>query len=347
MEISEQYMSRCIELALLGLGNAAPNPMVGSVIVCRGKIIGEGFHQQYGGPHAEVNAINAVSDTTLLKESTLYVSLEPCAHFGQTPPCSNLIIEKQIPRVVIGTTDPFAEVAGKGIEKLRKAGIEVTVGTLEKECRELNRRFFTFHEKQRPYVILKWAQTADGYIDIDREKADYGTPTWITGGLALRLVHKIRSEESAILVGTNTALKDNPSLTVRHWADGSPVRAVIDRNLRLPASLNLFNNSAKTLIFNSVKEGTEGMNSWIKIDFGKDVIPQVLSSLYRHKVLSVIVEGGRQLIESFTHSGLWDEMHVFTGNKFFAEGVMAPRVKGKLVAEEQLDADFLKVYRRH
>lgn len=340
-------MERCIELACLGLGNVAPNPMVGSVIVCRGKIIGEGFHQQYGGPHAEVNAINAVSDAGLLKESTLYVSLEPCAHFGLTPPCSNLIIEKQIPRVVIGTTDPFAEVAGKGIEKLQKAGVEVKVGVLENECRELNRRFFTFHEKQRPYVILKWAQTADGYIDTDRSRKDFGTPTWITGDLALRLVHKIRSEENAILVGTNTAIKDNPSLTVRHWSGNNPVRAVIDKDQRLPASLNLLDQSAATLIFNSGREGTEGLNTWIHIDFQNEVIPQVLNVLYRHKILSVIVEGGRKLIESFTESGLWDEMHVFTGNKFFAGGVRAPFVDGKLTYEEQLDSDTLKIFRRH
>ncbi len=347
MEIDEKYMERCIELALLGSGNVAPNPMVGSVIVCRGKIIGEGFHQQYGGPHAEVNAVNAVSDASLLKESTLYVSLEPCAHFGLTPPCSNLIIEKQIPKVVIGTTDPFAEVAGKGIEKLQKAGVEVKAGVLENECRELNRRFFTFHEKQRPYVILKWAQTADGYIDIDRSRKDFGIPTWITGDLALRLVHKIRSEESAILVGTNTAIKDNPSLTVRNWSGNNPVRMVVDKNQRLPASLNLFDQSTTTLIFNSDKEGTEGLNTWIKIDFQKEVIPQLLDSLYRHKILSVIVEGGRKLIESFNESGLWDEMHVFTGNKFFASGVKAPSVDGNLISEERLDADTLKIFRRY
>lgn len=346
MDISEKYMRRCIELALLGMGNVAPNPMVGCVIVHRKKIIGEGFHQQYGGPHAEVNAVKAVSDEQLLKESTLYVSLEPCAHFGLTPPCTNLIIEKQIPRVVIGTTDPFAKVAGKGIEKLRQAGIEVTVGILEKECRELNKRFFTYHEKQRPYVILKWAQTADGYIDLKRKEEDYGTPTWITGDLALRLVHKIRSEEGAILVGTNTALKDNPSLTVRHWTNNVPVRVVIDRSLRLPGTLNLFDGSAKTLIFNSVKEQTQGMNTWVKIGFGKDVTRQILDNLYRQKILSVIVEGGKQLIDSFIRDNLWDEMHVFSGNTFFADGVRAPGVSGTKAAEERLDSDLLQVYRR-
>ncbi len=337
-------MERCIELARLGMGNVSPNPMVGSVIVWRGMIIGEGFHQQYGGPHAEVNAINAVSDASQLKDSTLYVSLEPCAHHGLTPPCSNLIIEKKIPRVVIGTTDPFTEVAGKGIDKLRKAGLKVKAGVLEKECRELNKRFFTYHENHRPYIILKWAQTADGYIDNDRSSKNFGIPTWITGDLALRMVHKIRSGEDAILVGTNTALKDNPSLTVRHWSGRNPVRAVIDKNLRLSLSINLFDGIAETLIFNSQKEGKDKNNSWIKIDFNKEIVSQVLKTLHQHKILSVIVEGGKHLLESFILSGLWDEMHVFTGCKFFAGGVKAPSVSGKLTAEEWFDYDNLKIY---
>ncbi len=344
MDLSEVYMSRCIELARLGIGNVSPNPMVGSIIVYHGKIIGEGFHQQYGGPHAEVNAVNAVPDSTLLKDSTLYVSLEPCAHHGLTPPCSDLIIEKQIPRVVIGTTDPFSEVAGKGIGKLRKAGVKVEVGILEKECHELNKRFFTYHEKQRPYVILKWAQTADGYIDTDRSRKNFGTPTWITGDLALMMVHKIRSEENAILVGTNTALKDNPSLTVRHWSGKNPIRAVIDKNLRLAKSINLFDGVAETLIFNSQKEGKEKYNTWVKIDFSNEITSQVLNALHEYKILSVIVEGGKQLLESFIHSGLWDEMHVFTGCKFFAGGIKAPAVTGNLTAEEWFDSDNLKIF---
>ncbi len=340
-------MARCIELARLGLSNVAPNPMVGSIIVCRGKIIGEGFHQEFGGPHAEVNAINEVSDARLLKESTLYVSLEPCAHYGQTPPCTNLIIEKQIPKVIIGTTDPFSEVAGKGIDKLLRAGIEVEVGVLEKECRELNKRFFTFHEKQRPYVILKWAQTADGYIDIDRSDKDFGTPTWVTGDLALRLVHKIRSEENAILIGTNTAEKDNPTLTVRHWSGRNPIRAVIDKDLRLAASLNVFDGLVKTLVFNSKKEHSDTNISWIKIEFQNDVPAQVLHAFYQHNILSVIVEGGRQLIESFKEKGLWDEMHVFIGNKIFTGGVKAPLAAGRYIAEEWLDTDLVKIFYRH
>lgn len=337
-------MMRCLELARLGAGSVAPNPMVGCVIVCHGKIIGEGFHQKHGEAHAEVNAVNAVAHAELLKESTLYVSLEPCAHHGLTPPCSDLITEKQIPRVVIGTVDPFSEVSGKGIEKLRRAGIEVEVGMLEEKCRELNKRFFTFHEKKRPYIILKWAQTCDGFIDIDRGREDFGEPTWITGDLALRLVHKIRSEEGAILVGTNTAEKDNPSLTVRHWAGKNPLRAVIDKNLRLPKNLNLFDGTSKALVFNLEKEEETDATAWVKIPFGENSISQLLNELHRRKVLSVIVEGGKQLLQSFIDAGLWDEAHVFTGNKFFQSGIRAPEFAGVLIASEPLDTDRLNIF---
>jgi diaminohydroxyphosphoribosylaminopyrimidine deaminase/5-amino-6-(5-phosphoribosylamino)uracil reductase len=345
METNEKYMMRCLALARLGAGSVAPNPMVGCVIVCRGKIIGEGFHQKYGEAHAEVNAVNAVANAELLKESTLYVSLEPCAHHGLTPPCSDLIVEKQIPQVVIGTVDPFSEVAGKGIEKLRRAGVDVEVGMLEEECRELNKRFFTFHEKKRPYIILKWAQTPDGFIDMVRSRKDFGEPTWITGDLALRLVHKFRSEEGAILVGTNTAEKDNPSLTVRHWAGNNPLRAVTDKNLRLPENLKLFDGSVKTLVFNSVRQDETEAVERVKVSFGENSISQILNELHRRKVLSVIVEGGKQLLESFICAGLWDEVHVFTGAKFFHSGIRAPEFTGLLTASEQLDADWLNVFR--
>jgi len=338
-------MKRCIELARLGAGSVAPNPMVGCVIVYQGKIIGEGFHQKYGEAHAEVNAIDAVTRSGLLKESTLYVSLEPCAHHGLTPPCSDLIVEKQIPRVVIGTTDPFSEVAGKGIEKLRKAGIDVEVGFLENECRELNKRFFTFHEKKRPYVVLKWAQTLDGFIDIDRNRENFGEPTWITGDLALRLVHQIRSEEGAILVGTNTAEKDNPSLTLRHWAGENPVRALIDRNLRLSSALNLFDGFSKTLVFNAKKNDLTNNTEWIKIDFEQEITPQILTNLYHRKILSLIVEGGKQLLEGFIRQNLWDEAHVFTGNKFFYGGISAPKIPAHVNhCGELLDNDRLTVF---
>lgn len=344
MDSPEEYMSRCLELARLGLGNVSPNPMVGSVIVHNNKIIGEGFHQVYGGPHAEVNAINAVKDKSLLKESIMYVSLEPCAHYGFTPPCSDLIIEKQIPKVVIGTVDPFAEVAGKGIEKLRKAGVAVVTGILEKECQELNKRFFTYHQKQRPYIILKWAQTADGFIDKSRDHIEFGSPTWITGDLSRALVHKIRSEEDAIMVGTNTAKLDNPSLTVRNWSGRNPLRVVIDRDLKLSPSLNLFDGQAKTLIFNLEKDETEGHNTWIQVKNEHEMLPPLMEALHQEKVQSLIVEGGTKLLESFIWLGLWDEMHVFTGNKFFGKGVYAPKVNGRLIAEEWLDTDHLRIY---
>lgn len=344
MEIDEKYMQRCIELAGLGAGDVAPNPMVGSVIVHRGKIIGEGYHRKYGGPHAEVNAINSVPHPVILKESTLYVSLEPCAHHGLTPPCSDLIIHKKIPEVVIGTVDPFSEVAGKGIEKLRKAGIEVVSGVLEKECRELNKRFFTFHEKKRPYVILKWAQTIDGFIDVERSPESFGEPTWITGNLALQLVHKIRSEESAILVGTNTAEKDNPSLTVRHWPGKNPYRLVLDKKLRLPGSLNLLNGLEETLVFNVRKNEKNDRITYVKIDSGKELLPQIMDELYQRNILSVIVEGGRQMLDSFFFSGCWDEAHVFIGDTCFYDGIRAPQIKGKLVASELLGNDQLKIF---
>jgi diaminohydroxyphosphoribosylaminopyrimidine deaminase/5-amino-6-(5-phosphoribosylamino)uracil reductase len=343
MYINEKYMLRCLDLAMLGKGSVSPNPMVGCVIVYRDKIAGEGFHQQYGGPHAEVNAINAISNDELLKDSTLYVNLEPCAHHGLTPPCADLIIRKKIPRVVIGTTDPFSEVAGKGIERMRKSGIEVVTDVLKEECLELNKRFFTYHNIQRPYIILKWAQTLDGFIDINRKTESYGEPTWITGETALRLVHKIRSEEDAILVGTNTAQKDNPSLTVRRWNGKNPLRVVIDKNLRLSQDLNLF-KGARTIIINSKYDLEKGSLSYVKIDFEKDIIVQILDLLYRQRILSLIVEGGKQLLDSFIESRLWDEAHIFIGNKFFFEGIHAPSFKGKLSTEELLDNDRMKIF---
>lgn len=338
-------MQRCIELARLGAGSVSPNPMVGCVIVCGNEIVGEGFHRKYGEAHAEVNAVNSVATPELLKESTLYVSLEPCAHHGRTPPCTGLIIEKQIPRVVIGAADSSPEVAGRGIKKLKEAGIEVVSGVLGQECRELNKRFSTFHEKKRPYIILKWAQTSDGFIDIARESSDYGEPNWITGDLALRLVHKIRAEEDAIIVGTNTALKDNPSLSVRNWAGESSLRIVIDKELKLPETLKFFDGTQKTLILNALKTEKEDLTEWFKLDFSKDILPQILSELFSRKILSLIVEGGRQLLESFIRDGLWDEAHVFSGNKFFFSGIEAPKIQGVQTACELLDYDRLFIFR--
>lgn len=338
-------MNRCLALAKLGAGNVSPNPMVGCVIVYDGKIVGEGYHQKHGKAHAEVNAINSVANSALLKKSTLFVTLEPCAHFGLTPPCSDLIVEKQIPKVVIGTIDPFAEVAGKGVEKMRKAGIEVEVGILEKECREINKRFFTFHEKKRPYIILKWAQTLDGFIDIDRTKKEFGKPTWITGDKALLRVHKMRAVEDAIFVGTKTAEKDNPTLTVRHCPGRNPVRVVLDNYLRLSEKLNLFDGTVKTIVFNSIKNREIENILFVKIDFNAEIVPQVLDELYNQKILSVIVEGGEQLLDSFIKSNNWDEAYQFIGNKHFLSGIKAPQISGNIVSTEILDSDKLIVYK--
>ncbi|MGE5427487.1 MAG: bifunctional diaminohydroxyphosphoribosylaminopyrimidine deaminase/5-amino-6-(5-phosphoribosylamino)uracil reductase RibD [Methylococcaceae bacterium] len=335
MNLSESFMQRCLDLSLLGMGEVAPNPMVGCVIVHNGRIIGEGYHEQYGQAHAEVNAIRSVKDSALLADSTLYVSLEPCAHYGKTPPCADLIIRSGIPHVVIGTVDPFAKVAGKGIERMEKAGIKVETGILEQQCREINRRFFTFHEKKRPFVLLKWAQTLDGYIDTDRSETQH--PTWITNALSKRLVHKQRSQEAAILIGTNTALFDNPALTVREWTGSQPIRMVIDRTLRLEADLHLFDQSVPTWVFTASPATDTQMVKYIPIDFEKNIIPQLLTALYERNILSMVVEGGSFLLNSFLKADLWDEAYVYTGNQFFGKGVKAPSVHGTTLSIEYMD----------
>jgi len=344
MSNAETFMQRCLDLAQLGIGDVAPNPMVGCVIVHQGVIIGEGYHEKYGGPHAEVNAIRSVNNPELLTESTLYVSLEPCAHFGKTPPCSDLIIESRIPKVVIGTIDPFAQVAGKGIERMQKAGIELEVGVLEKKCRNLNRRFFTFHEQKRPYIILKWAQTLDGFIDTNRTESQH--PTWITNALAKRLVHKQRSEESAILIGTNTAEYDNPALTVREWAGSQPIRMVIDRSGRLNPNLTIFDGKAPSLVFTGIDQPDRENLKFIKLDFDRNILPQMMDELYLRNILSVIVEGGSELLNSFLELNLWDEAFVYTGNQFFGNGVAAPYISGKTIVFRKLDDCKLHVLKR-
>lgn len=335
MSLPEIFMQRCLDLAQLGMGDVAPNPMVGCVIVHKGLIIGEGYHEKFGLPHAEVNAIRSVKNPELLASSTLYVSLEPCAHYGKTPPCSDLIIEKRIPHVVIGTIDPFAQVAGMGIERMQKAGIKVEVGVLEEECRQLNRRFFTFHEKKRPYVVLKWAQTLDGFIDTDRSEMQH--PTWITNDLSKRLVHRQRSEESAILVGTNTAAYDNPSLTVREWTGHQPLRLVIDRTLRLDEALHVFDSKAPSWVFTAIEKAGTANLQYIRLNFNLNILPQLLAALYESQILSVIVEGGSILLNSFLEASLWDEAFVYTGNQFFGKGVQAPHISGEVIAFEKLD----------
>lgn len=317
-------MQRCLELGANGLGQVAPNPMVGCVIVHDGKIIGEGYHRVFGGPHAEVGAIASVSSPDLLREATLFVNLEPCSHHGKTPPCADLIIEKGIRKVVIGAADPNPLVSGKGIKRLLESGCRVETGVLEEASRRLNKRFYTFHERHRPYVILKWAQTSDGFIDIQREPGQEARPTWITSERLRVLVHKWRSEESAIMAGTNTALLDNPRLNVRDWPGRQPVRVVMDRRLRLPGSLALFDHSQPTLVFNSQKEDVQGMTRWIRVNFNPSPLPEILDILHGMGLQSLFVEGGRELIQSFIDENLWDEARVFCGPGFFGKGVAAP-----------------------
>lgn len=347
MKIHEKYINRCIQLARNGIGNTYPNPMVGSVIVHEGRIIGEGWHRKAGEPHAEVNAINSVKDPLLLKKSTIYVSLEPCSHYGKTPPCSDLIIAKGIKKVVIGTVDPFAEVAGKGIKKLLDAGCEVIVGILESECRELNKRFFTYHLRKRPYIILKWAQSEDRFIaPIQQEER---APVWITNKYSNQLVHKWRSEEQGILVGTTTAVADNPRLNTRFWEGASPVRVVLDRKLRIPIESSLFDGSIKTILFTenaSAEEELHQVKNLVleKIDFQKKVAEQVSTILHKHQLQSVIIEGGTRTLQSFIDAELWDEARVLTGTINFHEGVPAPKLKGKLISLETIAGDRLKIY---
>jgi diaminohydroxyphosphoribosylaminopyrimidine deaminase/5-amino-6-(5-phosphoribosylamino)uracil reductase len=341
----QKYMQRCIDLAKLGERRVSPNPMVGSVIVSNGKIIGEGYHCVYGRPHAEVNAINAVNDKELLKDATLFVNLEPCAHFGKTPPCSDLIVEMKIPRVVIGTVDPFAEVAGKGIEKLKKAGCDVSVGVLHEECLELNRRFFTFHRKKRPYIILKWAQTADGFVDYDRTSDEFGQPSWITNEMARIAVHKQRSTETAIFIGTETALRDNPSLTLRDWYGKQPLRVVTDRRHRLPTSLNLFDGKNETHVL-SFSDYPENRNALlVKHEQGNDTLDELLQHLYSLSVQSVIVEGGSTMLQSFIDRNLWDEAHVYIGQITFGKGILAPVFHHSPLKFDRFYNSELRVYR--
>ncbi len=324
MTLDEKYMQRCFELALKGQGNVSPNPMVGCVIVCDNEIIGEGYHQVYGEAHAEVNAINAVKDKSLLSKSTLYVNLEPCAHYGKTPPCANLIIEHNIPNVIIGCVDSFSEVAGKGIEKLKAAECNVDAGILEQEALHLNRRFFTFHNKQRPYIILKWAQSKDGFIDKQRTSNETGV-NWITHQHTKKTTHLWRAQEDAILVGKNTVLNDNPSLTVRATDGNNPIRIVLGKESDFSPSLNIFSNEAETLFFS-------------------DDISSVLTSLHQQNIQSVIIEGGKHVLEQFIEHNLWDEARVLTGDVYFTNGLSAPKLKHSAQKSETIGIDTIDYY---
>ncbi|WP_024770512.1 bifunctional diaminohydroxyphosphoribosylaminopyrimidine deaminase/5-amino-6-(5-phosphoribosylamino)uracil reductase RibD [Aquimarina macrocephali] len=345
MTIHKKYIKRCIQLAKNGLGTTYPNPLVGSVIVHNDSIIGEGWHYQSGKPHAEVNAIASVKNHSLLKDATIYVSLEPCSHFGKTPPCSDLIIEKGIRKVVIGTIDTFAKVSGAGIQRLMNAGCDVTVGVLENECLALNKRFFTFHNKKRPYIILKWAETIDGYIaPVSTNKRE---PVWITNTYSRQIVHKWRAEEQAILVGSQTVIKDNPKLTIRDWADQHhPTRVVINRSGKIPKDSAVLDQSIKTIVITSEKFKKDNSNTLIYevVDSQENLTKEICSILYKHNIQSVIIEGGSYTLQSFIDKNLWDEARVFKGNTTFGTGIKAPLHKGNLISEQKIMTDTLNIY---
>lgn len=321
----------------------APNPMVGAVLVHDGRIIGEGYHHHYGEAHAEVHCIRSVpeKDRSLISKSILYVSLEPCAHYGKTPPCTDLIIEKKIPRVVIGCRDPFIEVDGKGIEKLNAAGVEVLVGVLETECKAINKRFITNHTKRRPYIILKWAETADGKI-----AAADSSRIFISNLYSNRIVHKWRSQESSVLIGTNTALCDNPSLNLRYWEGTNPLRLIIDKNLRLPSSLKIFDHTQPTIIFNYLKQESNKNLIYCKLNENEELINNIIDNLYELKIQSVIVEGGNQLLQSFIDSGQWDEARVIVNQEMsIGLGISAPELKqAEIIDREELASDTISYF---
>ena len=366
----KKYIQRCLQLAKNGLGTTRPNPSVGAVIVHDNIIIGEGFTSPYGGSHAEVNAINSVKNQELLKEATIYVTLEPCAHYGKTPPCANLIVEKQIPNVVIGCIDTNSLVAGKGVEILKKAGCNVTVGVLENECLEHHKRFFTVQNKKRPYIILKWAETQDGFIAPNRhyEQSEVisevkmrlpqqksllrndAQPIWISNTYSQQLVHKWRGEEHAILVGTNTVIADNPSLTVRSWTGDNPIRIIIDRNLRIPKEATVLNGKVKTIVITEKKTSERHYEQsevifYEEIDFSSNIVEQICQVLFKHQIQSVIIEGGAQTLQTFINTNLWDEARVFIGETTFKNGIKAPVFKAKLSSEEKIENDILRIYR--
>ena len=332
---NQKYIKRCIEIAKNGLSNAMPNPSVGAVIVYNDTIIGEGFTSAYGGNHAEVNAINSVKDKSLLAKSTIYVSLEPCSHFGKTPPCCNLIIEHNIPNIVVGILDSNKKVAGNGIKKLLEAGRNVTVGVLEKECYQSNIRFFTFHEKKRPYIILKWAETLNGFIA--PETRNDQKPVWITNEYSRQLVHKWRSEEQAILIGTQTVIDDNPKLDVRDWTGKNPVRIVLDLNNRIPKENHIFDNQQETIVIS------------YKNNINKENLSQEIANfLFSKNIQSVIIEGGNKTLQTFIDSNLWDEARIFVGNCTFENGTKAP-ILNKMYQEksETIDTDKLLIFKNY
>jgi len=341
-------MARALQLAKNGLGSAAPNPAVGAVIVYDKKIIGEGFTSSYGGPHAEVNAIRAVMDTSLLKRATLYVTLEPCSHFGKTPPCADLIVNYGIPRVVIGLSDPHKKVAGNGIQKLKNADCEVILGVLEKECRAHHKRFLTFHENKRPHITLKWAQTLDGFLAPEADlRSNIQEPYWITGPTSRQLVHQWRAQEQAILVGTNTVLHDNPKLNVRHWKGKNPVRIVLDRSLKINGDYHVLDGSIPTLILTEVIETSKYLKGieYQYLDFSKDLARQICTILWQRNLMSILIEGGSKTLQTFIDEGLWDDALVFTGNTSFTNGISAPILSKDSVSIRTIGQDTLNFYK--
>lgn len=339
----KMYMQRCIDLSLKGMREVAPNPMVGCVIVHNELIIGEGYHEEYGKEHAEVNAINQVQNKELLKTAKLYVSLEPCSHTGKTKPCVDLILKYDIPEVIIGIKDPNPIVSGKGIEKLKKSGVQVKVGILQDLCLEINRRFFTFHQKQRPYVILKWAQTLDGFLDKERKDKEQKI-NWISAPETQTIVHKWRSEEQSILVGRNTIINDNPSLTVREYGGRNPIRIVIDSQLQIGGSLNIYSKEAPTLVFNRLKSEKTNNIEYIKIN--ETSTKNILTELYQRGIQSVFVEGGSRTLQYFIIDNAWDEARVIVGDKNFNEGYKAPVINRIPVNSLKYGKDMIYYFKR-
>lgn len=335
------FMQRAIELAQLGLGSTSPNPLVGCVIVRDDRIIGEGYHREYGKAHAEVNAVNSVADPQELKGATVYVTLEPCSFHGNTPPCADLLVRHEVGKVIIATRDPHPKVNGSGIERLTHHGISVEEGLGEDEYRMVNRRFFTFHEQSRPHIILKWAQTSDGFIA--RENFD---SKWISNSKSRQLVHKWRSEEDAILVGKNTAIYDDPSLTVRDWTGNNPIRVLVDFNLAVPETHHLFDDQAETLIFNGHRNQIQGSHEWIKIP--RDSLEMsILKHLFEKKITSVIIEGGARTLKGFISQGLWDEARIFESSQTFGSGIDAPGISGNLIEQKDVEGDKLSILSNH
>ncbi|MDR1883096.1 MAG: bifunctional diaminohydroxyphosphoribosylaminopyrimidine deaminase/5-amino-6-(5-phosphoribosylamino)uracil reductase RibD [Prevotella sp.] len=339
MTVEEKYMYRCLQLAQNGKEFTSPNPAVGAVIVHKSKIIGEGYHRRYGDAHAEVNAVNSVQDKSLLKDSTIYVSLEPCSHYGKTPPCAQLVIDSEIPKVVVACTDPFPAVSGRGIKMMRDAGIDVTTGVLEKEARTLNKEFFTAQTKNRPYIYLKWAQTQDGFIDKERNAGEKPRPTPVSNDFSRMLTHKKRAEVDAIMIGTNTAVNDNPSLTTRYWYGKNPVRIVLDRQGRIPSAYRLFDGEVKTIIFTEkdLYEKESENVIYIRTVFNESLFENIFSILKSREIGSILVEGGRALLQSLINKRLWDEAYIETSTVCFGKGVKAPEIAGYVLDKRNWD----------